>query len=382
MKRSGLLLICILTLFVQKTTAQNAPSHLRISLLTCGPGDELYSTFGHTAIRIMDSTRQTDIVYNYGNFNFDDPDFYMKFVRGKLDYFLNAEGMIDFMPEYQQDKRSVTEQLLILPDSIKLVIVKALNENLIGAARYYKYDYLYDNCTTRVREILLKYAGLQVIRPLVPAKTTFRNLIHEYLDRGGQTWSKLGIDLLLGSTIDKVVDIPQSMFLPDYLMKGVDSSVNTPHPILQQKTVLNIGAQAADTNHNLPVYIFSVFAVIVMAISFAANKAARRIVWAIDIILFVVTGLLGCLFLFLWFGSDSKAYSANYNVLWALPTNLIAAFVVRRNTKWVKTYFSICSFIYAFTLIFWPLLPQQFNIALIPILILLLFRCWQLRKNN
>src|SRR5471030_3046285 len=111
-----LFLIFILTLFVQKTTAQNVPSHLRISLLTCGPGDELYSTFGHTAIRIIDSTRKTDIVYNYGNFNFDDPDFYMKFVRGKLDYFLNAEGMIDFMPEYQQDKRQVTEQLLTLPD--------------------------------------------------------------------------------------------------------------------------------------------------------------------------------------------------------------------------------------------------------------------------
>src|SRR4051812_24672160 len=142
------LLFYLFNLFFFAAQAQDSSNcHVRISLLTCAPGQELYSTFGHTAIRITDSIRRTDIVYNYGTFEFDDPNFYMKFVRGKLDYFLSAAYYPDFMYEYQEEQRSVTEQVLNLSCTQKQQIVQALAINMQGANRMYKYDFVYDNCT-------------------------------------------------------------------------------------------------------------------------------------------------------------------------------------------------------------------------------------------
>ncbi len=355
--------------------AQTSPSRLRISLLTCAPGDELYSTFGHTAIRVFDSTRQTDIVFNYGTFDFNDPDFYMKFTRGKLDYFLSVSSMSDFMYEYQVEHRDVTEQVLAVTDSDKQAILKALTDNLSGSARYYKYDFLYNNCTTRVRDILEQYGGMKMEKTLVPAHTTFRNMLHEYLDKGNQSWSKLGIDLLLGSPIDKEVSPFSSMFLPDYLMKGADSSLMlNAGSLIREKQVIHLGGATGKPFQNQPLYLFSVIAILMIFISLRDNKVAGLITRIMDSILFAVTGLLGMLFFFMWFGSDHKACAANYNLLWALPTNLIAAAAIWKQPVWLRYYFSITGILLLLTLVLWLWLPQQLNTGLIPIIFWLLFR--------
>ena len=381
-KKISFIFVLILFLFAQ-TKAQDSSSHLRISLLTCGAaGDELYSTWGHTAIRITDSIKQTDIVYNFGTFDFNGPDFYMKFTRGKLDYLLSVSSLPQFMYEYQETKRSVTEQELILSETNKSAIAKNLNETLLSSARFYKYDFLYNNCTSRVRDILIKYAGLTANKKLVPAKTTFRNMLHEYLDKNAEPWSKLGIDLLLGSPIDKVVDISQSMFLPEYLLKGVDSSGDSNHPVIvKQKNILNTGEETGIVNHNWPLFIFCAFTVLVVLISLLQNKTAQNITRVFDFILLLLTGLIGCFLLFMWFGTDHKSCAANYNLLWALPTNLVAAFAIWKNPTWIKKYFSISIVIYTLTLLCWFWLPQQLNIGFIPIILLLLVRAVQLRKR-
>ncbi|HJU46189.1 MAG TPA: DUF4105 domain-containing protein, partial [Chitinophagaceae bacterium] len=165
-------------------------TRLRISVLTCAPGDELYSLFGHTALRITDDTKGTDIIYNYGTFDFNDPDFYTKFVRGKLDYFLSAENVSGFLYEYQMTGRSVIEQELLLSDSVQQVIADAIAKNLEGSNKYYKYDFLYDNCTSRIKDILVSHAGMRVDKRLVPEGTSFRDMLHEYLDRSGLGWTK------------------------------------------------------------------------------------------------------------------------------------------------------------------------------------------------
>ncbi len=382
MKKISLLFLLLIVSFFIKANGQNSPQHLRISLLTCAPGDELYSTFGHTAFRITDSVTLADIVYNYGTFDFDDPDFYMKFTRGKLDYMLSVSTLQQFMYEYQSENRDVTEQVLNLSDSQKISIQKALTDNLMGPARYYKYDFLYNNCTTRARDLLIKYAGLRSEKILVPAKTSFRNMLHEYLDKGAHPWSKLGIDLLLGSPIDKIVNVPQSMFLPDYLMKGVDSSVQRAEPALvSQKTLLNKGAQVSAKNYNWPLYLFGAFAIIIAVISFPENKTAKNFTRFFDTLLFFLTGLIGCLLLFMWFGTDHKSCAANYNLLWALPTNLIVSLFVWKNPPWLYKYFTASAVIYAATLVFWFWLPQQLNTGFIPFTALLLFRTVRLRKN-
>ena len=168
MKSSSLLLFVLLFLFnvhTQTSLAQDS-SRIRISLLTCTPGDELYSIFGHSAIRIIDSNSVTDYVFNYGTFNFEDDGFYLKFIRGKLLYFLSVENSQDFMYEYSSMRRGITEQVLNFSAEEKKQIEYALIENLKDENKYYKYDFFLDNCTSRLRDIILKYKSPRLLRAL------------------------------------------------------------------------------------------------------------------------------------------------------------------------------------------------------------------------
>ena len=135
---------------------------IRISLLTCTPGTELYSTFGHSALRVFDSSNNTDLVYNYGTFEFYDPDFYNKFVKGKLLYFVSIDSLPSFMEEYDYYKRGITEQAINISCEEKQRMVAALFENAKEENKYYRYDFNYDNCTTRLRDMLEKAAVSQI----------------------------------------------------------------------------------------------------------------------------------------------------------------------------------------------------------------------------
>ena len=382
MKKGFLLVGVFLSLCIITSRAQSNPSHLRISIITCTPGNELYSIFGHTALRITDSIQNTDLIYNYGTFDFADPDFFTKFVRGKLNYFLSAEELPMFLYEYQLTNRAVTEQELLLSDSSKKAIQKAVVDNLVGNNRFYKYDFLYDNCTSRVKNILVKYAGMTVAKKLVAEGTSFRDMIHEYLDRGGMAWTKLGMDILLGSPSDKAVSIDESMFLPDYLMKGIDSSVSITQPLLMEKrSILTSTIPGNSSSTNWPFYFFTGIAAALLLLSFSENHRAKFITRLIDFLLFCITGLIGVFLLFTWFGTDHSSFACNYNLLWALPTNIFAAAALWRNPRWLSTYFRVCSVIYLLLLACFFWLPQQLNEAFIPLVILLGFRSQKLAKK-
>ena len=382
MKKKAFFSILLFLLWGLYSNAQDNRSGLRISVLTCAPGQELYSTFGHTAIRVVDSIQHTDIVYNYGTFDFSDPDFYSKFTRGKLDYFLSIASLPDFMYEYRSENRDVYEQVLALSEQSKKAIQQALNETLSGAARYYKYDFLYNNCTSRVRDIIMRYGGLEADQQLVPAGTSFRDMLHEYLDKGNQAWSKFGIDLVLGSPIDKKAGIAESMFLPDYLMKGIDSSVRSKdHKVLGEKILINRGTAQPEPFRDAPLLLFSVIAVIVGVLSLLKNKTAVQLSRVFDFVLFLSTGLIGCLLLFMWLGTDHSACAANYNLLWAMPLNVVAAFAVWKRPGWFRKYMSVYAGLLLVTILGWFWLPQELNTGFLPIILLLLARCVQLRKG-
>lgn len=382
MKKKAFFSILLFLLWGLYSNAQDNRSGLRISVLTCAPGQELYSTFGHTAIRVVDSIQHTDIVYNYGTFDFSDPDFYSKFTRGKLDYFLSIASLPDFMYEYRSENRDVYEQVLALSEQSKKAIQQALNETLSGAARYYKYDFLYNNCTSRVRDIIMRYGGLEADQQLVPAGTSFRDMLHEYLDKGNQAWSKFGIDLVLGSPIDKKAGIAESMFLPDYLMKGIDSSVRSKdHKVLGDKILINPGTAQPEPFRDTPLLLFSVIAVIVGVLSLLKNKTAVQLSRVFDFVLFLSTGLIGCLLLFMWLGTDHSACAANYNLLWAMPLNVLAAFAVWKRPGWFRKYMSVYAGLLLVTILGWFWLPQELNTGFLPIILLLLARCVQLRKG-
>lgn len=381
-KKACLIFALSFLLLAKSSFAQPQQAHLCISILTCDPGEELYSIFGHTAIRIIDSTKKTDLVFNYGTFDFDDPDFYSKFVRGKLNYFLSVEEVPTFMYEYQVTHRSVTEQELLLNDVTKQAINEAIAKNLVGNNRYYKYDFLYDNCTSRVKDILAKYAGMKVDKKLVPQGTSFRDMIHEYLDRGGMLWTKLGMDILLGSPSDKSVTIAESMFLPDYLLKGIDSSVLSAHPVLLKKQSILIARKSGHTNHtNWPLIVFSVISTVILVISFLQNNIAVKVTQLFDSLFLLITGFIGWLLLFTWFGTDHTSFAANYNLLWALPTHVIAALAIWKKSGWLQKYFLVSSLLYGLLLVFWYWLPQPLNPAFIPIVLLLFLRSVRLAKK-
>lgn len=357
---------------------------IRISILTCAPGEELYSTFGHSAIRIIDSTAGTDLVYNYGTFDFSDPDFYTKFVKGKLEYFLSVNNYPNFLYNYQLEQRSIIEQELNLNCNEKQTFYNAILINLQGKNKYYRYDFLYDNCTSRIRDLLQKYTQHFVInKNLTPLKTTFRNLLHEYLDKGNKPWSKLGIDILLGSKIDDTVSNYTAMFLPDYLMKGIDSSQRESILLVAEKKVVYAANMNNKTTNNqyLPFILFSIFSLIIILLSRIKQYWASTIVKATDSLLLYLTGLIGGLLVFMWLGTEHSTCQNNYNLLWALPTNFIAAFFIWKKSGFIRKYFLAVAIIYALTLILWFWLPQQLNISLIPIVILLMYRTVHLCKG-
>jgi len=363
--------------------AQTDTCGLRISLLTCTPGQELYSSFGHSALRVVDSVNHLDLVFNYGTFDFDDPRFYSKFIKGKLLYFVSIDQFPDFMYEYQYFGRGVTEQVLKMNCSEKTALLKALYENAKEENKYYKYDFNYDNCTTRLRDIIKKYKQNTLhTKNILPYKgVTFRNLIHEYLNRSGQHWSKLGIDILLGAPLDKKVTSAEAMFLPDYLMKGFDSTTYAGTELVSTKQqLLPSVSKTRQAVFFKPFVVFSLLFFLVLFASLARGAPARYFLNVFDPAFFFLCGVIGLLLLFMWFATDHAMCRNNLNLLWALPFHLPVVFFMGTRKRWLKNYFRFSFLLSVVLLISWFLLPQQLNIALLPVTGILIFRSYFLSR--
>jgi hypothetical protein len=380
--RELFLSLVILLSVVLGSMAQTDSCKLQISLLTCSPGEELYSSWGHTAIRVVDSTTGVDIVFNYGTFDDSDPLFLAKFTKGLMVYTLSAYPFSEFVEEYKYYKRGVIEQVLQLGCATKTQIFEALRQNYTGDNRFYNYYFHSDNCTTRARDILAKSIGkpLQLGQVIPQEAPTLRNLIHDYLDSSKQYWSKLGIDILLGATLDKKVSNEQAMFLPDFLMKGFDSAKLDNKPlVLRSTTILPVPPATHKAVFFTPVAVLWALAIIVVSLGFSSKKTASKFLIVFDRVFFIVLGLLGALLLSLWIIRIDTVCRNNFNLLWALPTHLLIAFIPW-NKKWVKTYFKINTIISIALLLLFFLLPQQLNTALIPIILLIAIRSWNLSK--
>jgi len=379
--------VFVLSWFFQSLQAQqDSLCNIRISLLTCSPGEDLYSIWGHSALRVVDRSANKDIIYNYGTFDFDDPAFYSKFTRGKLLYFVSVQKFENFLEEYQYYQRGITEQVLDLSCSEKVKLVSALQENAKEENKYYTYDFIVDNCTTRLRDIVFKNANTVTTRDIrSDEKITFRNLIHKYLDSSYQYWSKLGIDILLGTPLDKKLTNNEAMFLPDYLLKGFDSTsisnVNYSRPLVSEKReILKPALSKPKSTIFTPLVVFAIILVLILALSFASN--AGKFLSVFDFMLFFLTGALGIFLMFMWFGTDHPECKNNFNIAWALPSHFVVIFFMFRRSRWLKYYFFINSMILVLLLVLWQWLPQEMNGALIPIVCLLLVRSYTQYKKN
>jgi Domain of unknown function (DUF4105) len=349
-------------------------SRLRISLLTCTPGEELNETFGHSAIRVIDSNSVTDHVYNYGTFNFEDKNFYIKFIKGKLRYFVNIDQFQEFAFFYQQYNRGITEQVLNFSEKEKLDIYHALIENAKEENKYYQYDFFLDNCTTRLRDIIKKYHHPTPALPAVmPTSYTFRNAIHQYLDDNNQYWSKLGIDILLGARTDAVMTAEQQEFLPDNLMHALDATTNT--KLVSTSNQLYIfNATKNKSSFFTPLFLSAAIFLFFVIISLFKNNFSKKLLNFFDVLLFVLVGTLGILLIFMWFGTDHIMTKNNYNLLWASPLFIVYAFFVNKKTPQAKRISLFVCIYLLLVLCSWFFLPQLMNNGLLPIVVLLAWR--------
>ena len=323
---------------------------------------------------MIDSNSVTDIVYNYGTFNFDDEGFYLKFIRGKLLYYISIEHFEDFKFLYQATGRGMTEQLLDLSAAEKQSIRHALNENLKEENKYYQYDFFLDNCTTRLRDLLVNNKDPKPLLPAVmPVNTRFRQAIHQYLDNGKQYWSKLGIDILLGAPTDAVMTPAQQQFLPDNLMMALDSCKNV-SLVSSSKNLYDIPGNSDKGSWFTPMLFFSLLLLFFILLSLSKNKFLQAILKGLDGSLFFLTGLLGIILILMWTATDHSMTKNNYNILWAWPTHIIMSFFINSNKSFVKRYFLVTSIGLVILLLTWFFLPQQLNNALLPFVLLLLYR--------
>jgi hypothetical protein len=352
-------------------------SHLRISLITCGPADALYSIWGHTAIRVTDSSSGMDLAFNYGTFDNADPYFYLKFTRGIMQYALSVDDYSDFLQEYKQDHRSVIEQKLLLNGEQKERLFHLLQTNALEENRYYNYRFYEDNCTTRAKEIINKSTHDSILFKNMPTgKTpTYRELIHQNLDSYHQYWSKFAIDFLLGSNLDKRVTNEQSMFLPDYLMQGFDSATLQQHPLVSENKIILKGFHTGNSRSFItPFSLCSLLALVFIFLSLSKKSKAQKLLRMADALFFFSLGLLGIVILFVWVGRVDAVCRNNLNALWAWPTHILIVFLSRKKHRWIKIYFRIAALVAGLMLLGWPWLPQQLNIAFAPLLVIIMLR--------
>ncbi len=358
------LLLSFLVSFSDKATGQlpALSQNAQFSIITCTPGPDLYSIFGHTAIRFQDviNEKQVDWVYNYGTFEFAD-DFYWKFSRGKLDYLLSKSHFGEFQYEYIMTGRGVYEQVLQLSYEEKTELFRLLEENYLPENRTYRYDFFLDNCATRVRDMVVKASSSPVQFNYVYAQAyTFREAIQNYLDY--MPWSDFGIDLALGLPCDRVMQPGQAMFLPDSLMNEF-ASASKANGLLATPTdeLLPAEFELSSDEWLTPINVF--FALFLIQLGAAFWYARRgRLITPVDRFVLFLTGVIGCMVVFLWFFTDHTATKGNLNILWANPLQLLLVFL-NMNKRWVHFYWKMQTAILVLAIGGWFFLPQRMHLA-------------------
>jgi hypothetical protein len=350
-----------------------------VSVITCGPGQEqLYTAFGHSAFRVHDPVYGYDAAYNYGVFDFDQPNFYLNFVKGDLFYMLGVAEFDQFQYPYVFRNRYVHEQVLDLTQEQKQAIFDALQLNALPKNATYSYDYFYNNCATKIRDVVATVLkdSVEFDGSYIKTNYTIRDLADIYLSQ--QPWGDLGIDIGLGLPVDKVASPYEYMYLPDYIESAFDHAYILRNgkrvPIVKSKVVLN-EVREADPERRLPhpLVFFIPFSLLCVVLTFYDIRRNKLSNW-LDILLFAVTGVTGGLLFFLWFFTDHYATARNFNILWAFPLNLIAACLMLRRRKWLTYYFGFITILSALTIVLWPVLPQDLNPFLIPIVIAIIAR--------
>ena len=346
-------------------------SRYKISILSIGEGPSLVDAFGHTAIRIKDAELKNDVVFNFGVYDFNSPNFYSNFVKGRPEYKLGIQNYNNLIQNYIRQKRYIVEHQLNLDQNSIKIIIDLLVEKLNDP--YYIYDYFRDNCTTRAADIVIDKTNNKFKDDKLESETvfSFRNLIHEKINEN--SWAALGIDLCLGAIIDKKINTRETFFLPENLMNYLDLF----EADIIKRNIIYSPESKISYQENLPSpllvnLILSLIIVAVTIVNFKSNKWNK----SLDILIFLISGSIGILIIFLWFFSNHFAGAQNFNLLWAFPFNFTLIFAIYKTKipNWSIGYIKLLIILIILLFLHWITGVQKYNLTLLPIFIALLIR--------
>lgn len=384
MVRKIFLIVFVSIIFIVNINSQDI--HLsdsaKISLLTSSPWDkEVYAIFGHTAIRVQDPINQFDVVFNYGLFSFDSPNFMLRFIKGETDYMVGAENFDRYIDEYKSRGVGVTQQTLNITQKEKQNIFDALVINSLPKNRVYRYNYFYDNCSTRPRDIIENNIEGTIHYNPTNDKQTYRDLVHECV--WSQPWVRFGIDLVIGADADKEITDRQKDFLPLYLMgaytqatiKNVDG---TNRPLLSgQDDIFSSPKNDTFILIDPPLAIGCLLLVFTVIISILSYKKNYILIGKIfDTLLFAIAGIAGSIIFFLMYFSVHPCTNPNWNIVWLNPLQILFAFffLIKFFSKYVYYYHFINFAVLILLLLAWFLIPQYLELAFIPYILTLCVR--------
>ncbi len=371
MKKAGLLLSLLFTgLLCPLAQAQELPlsETATASVITCGAGNDFYTTFGHSAIHITDTARGIDHVYNYGTFDFDTPHFYWKFAQGQLNYCLSRTSYMMFMATYDYERRAVWEQPLNLtPQEVNNLFI-ALEWNYLPENRYYKYDFFRDNCATRVRDMVESANGKRAIVFDDWNDYSYRHWVHNATAGGQLEWWTLGVDLLLGLRADHVCNKSESMFYPLAMMWLYNNATRDGDPFTFETEELLQDIRPPLHRSFPPLVVFTLLFVAVALLSFLTTHHPLP-TKLIDRVLFITAGLVGLFLVFMWVGTDHWCTKWNLNILWASPLLILIALRLGRSPRWALWLQEACFLVAAVWVLVYGLSP-----ALIPLILTLALR--------
>lgn len=388
MKKNIFFLFILVVSFCQATHSQNVESPIilsdsaELSLLTNAPWDEaIYTIFGHTSVRVKDPARKLDSVFDFGIFNMRKDNFILLFIKGETDYMVIASDYQDYLENRMNGGIGVVEQIFNFTQEEKQDIFDALVINTLPENRVYRYNYFYDNCSTRPRDIIEKYIKGKLIYAATDKKQTYRDLVHEC--SSSHPWMRFGIDLVIGADADKTITDRQKDFLPEYLMRAYEGAIiKNDISDVSRKLLLStdIILKPKPFSENLPVtplYAGLLLLVLTLIISFVSyQKRIFTISKIFDTLLFMTAGLAGCIIFFLMFFSIHPCTSSNWNIIWLNPLQLIVAFLffAKSLSKYVYYYHFINFVALLAFLLAWCLIPQQLEIAFIPFIMSIAIR--------
>jgi hypothetical protein len=314
-KRLGLFVVSLL--WYGFLLGQSFGPNTEVSLITMGPGSDLYSKFGHSAIRLNDPDQNLDIAYNYGTFDFNTPNFYPKFVRGKLDYILSVDPTKPLLRYYLRTGREVIEQQLLLSPSEVQHLADFLAENYKPENRTYQYDFFYDNCATRIRDVLEDIRPSLQFEEHESSNKVYRDLLIEKLQ--GDPLILLGINLILGPVTDRAIDVRGEMFLPTYLMNNLELTKSGEPVLVGPKNILapdNFKIHAAPMWKQPALYVWLILLILLIG---GNSQGIFRVSKMVSMVLITLVSLCFGLFSFMWLFTEHSTTHGNLNLLWANP---------------------------------------------------------------